>query len=131
MSVELEQMAERVSRVGLILDDEHALFRDRCGTLLVTRVVARFRLRLGTSPQRYLQRYRFSKAVRLLQNSDAKLYDIARSVGYDSESSFSKAFKRLMGKSPGAFRQVTPPAVASGTARLLASSPDSSPQNNS
>jgi AraC-like DNA-binding protein len=65
---------------------------------------ARFKMRVGASPQRYLQRYRFSKAVHLLQTTDAKIYDIARRVGYDSESSFSKAFKRLMGKAPGAYR---------------------------
>ena len=58
----------------------------------------------GTTPQRYLQRYRFSKAVQLLQNSDARIYDIARRVGYDSKSSFSEAFKRPMGKAPGAYR---------------------------
>jgi AraC-like DNA-binding protein len=28
---------------------------------------ARFRVRVGTTPQRYLQRYRFSKALQLLQ----------------------------------------------------------------
>src|ERR1700680_1635450 len=65
---------------------------------------ARFKMRVGASPQRYLQRYRFSKAVHLLQTTDAKIYDIARRVGYDSESSFSKAFKQLMGKAPGAYR---------------------------
>jgi AraC-like DNA-binding protein len=65
---------------------------------------ARFRMRVGTTPQRYLQRYRFSRAVHLLQSTDAKIQDIARRVGYDSESSFSKAFKRLMGKAPGAYR---------------------------
>jgi AraC-like DNA-binding protein len=36
--------------------------------------------------------------------TDAKMFEIAQRVGYDSESSFSKAFKRLMGKSPGAYR---------------------------
>jgi AraC-like DNA-binding protein len=65
---------------------------------------ARFRLRVGTTPLRYVQRYRFTAAVRLLQTTDAKIFDIARRVGYDSESSFSKAFKRLMGKAPGAYR---------------------------
>jgi AraC-like DNA-binding protein len=64
---------------------------------------ARFKMRVGATPQSYLQRYRFSKAVQLLQ-TDAKIYEIAQRVGYDSESSFSKAFKRLMGKSPGAYR---------------------------
>jgi AraC-like DNA-binding protein len=64
---------------------------------------ARFKLRVGATPQSYLQRYRFSRAVQLLQ-TDAKMFEIAQRVGYDSESSFSKAFKRLMGKSPGAYR---------------------------
>lgn len=64
----------------------------------------RFKMRVGAAPQRYLQRYRFSKAVQLLRTTDAKICEIARRVGYDSESSFSKAFKRLMGKSPGAYR---------------------------
>jgi AraC-like DNA-binding protein len=32
------------------------------------------------------------------------LYHIARRVGYDSESSFSKAFKRLMSKAADAYR---------------------------
>jgi AraC-like DNA-binding protein len=64
---------------------------------------ASFTLRVGATPQCYLQRYRFSRPVQLLQ-TDAKIYEIAQRVGYDSESSFSKAFKRLMGKSPGAYR---------------------------
>lgn len=65
---------------------------------------ARFKMRVGAAPQHYLQRYRFSKAVHLLQTTDAKIHEIARRVGYDSESSFSKAFKRVMGKAPGAYR---------------------------
>jgi AraC family transcriptional regulator, alkane utilization regulator len=65
---------------------------------------ARFKTLVGATPQGYLQRYRFSKAVQLLRTTDAKLHEIAHSVGYDSESSFGKAFKRLMGKAPGAYR---------------------------
>jgi len=65
---------------------------------------ARFKQRVGATPQSYLQRYRFSRAVELLQTTDAKIHEIAARVGYDSESSFSKAFKRMMGKTPGAFR---------------------------
>ncbi len=65
----------------------------------------RFKTRVGVTPQSYLQRYRFSRAVRLLQTTDAKIHEVARQVGYDSESSFSNAFKRLIGKRPGAYRQ--------------------------
>jgi len=65
---------------------------------------ARFKMRVGAAPQSYLQHYRFSKAIHLLRTTDAKLYEIARRVGYESESSFSRTFKRLMGKAPGAYR---------------------------
>jgi len=65
---------------------------------------ARFKMRVGLTPQQYLLRYRFGKALQLLRNTDAKIYDIARRVGYDSEPSFSKAFKRATGASPGSFR---------------------------
>jgi AraC-like DNA-binding protein len=65
---------------------------------------ARFKARVGATPQSYLQRYRFTKAVQLLQTTDAKIHEVAQRVGYDSESSFSKAFKRRIGKSPGAYR---------------------------
>jgi AraC-like DNA-binding protein len=65
---------------------------------------ARFKRRVGVAPRRYLQRYRLSKAVQLLSTTDAKIREIAGRVGYDSESSFSKAFTRLMGKTPGAYR---------------------------
>jgi AraC-like DNA-binding protein len=64
----------------------------------------RFKTRVGVTPQSYLQRYRFLKAVQLLESTDAKIHEIAQRVGYDSESSFSRAFKRLMGKPPGACR---------------------------
>jgi hypothetical protein len=41
----------------------------------------------------------------LLRDPDAKLVHIALDVGYDSEAAFSRAFKRLVGLSPGAWRK--------------------------
>lgn len=65
---------------------------------------ARFKTQVGATPQRYVQRYRFSRAVELLRTTDAKIAEIAQRMGYGSESSFSKAFKRITGKTPGACR---------------------------
>ena len=65
---------------------------------------ARFKMRVGDTPQSYLQRCRFSKAIHLLRTTDIKLHDIALRVGYQSEHSFSKAFKRVIGAVPGSFR---------------------------
>jgi AraC-like DNA-binding protein len=69
---------------------------------------ARFKTRVGVTPQQYLQKHRLGKAIELLRTTDAKLFDIAHRVGYDSEPSFSKAFKRATGASPGSFRQMNP-----------------------
>jgi AraC-like DNA-binding protein len=43
------------------------------------------------------------KAMHLLQKRDKKLIDVARSVGYDSDAAFSKAFKRLVGTNPSEY----------------------------
>jgi len=41
----------------------------------------------------------------LLQKGDKKLYEVAKAVGYDSDASFSKAFKRVFGVAPREYRQ--------------------------
>jgi AraC-like DNA-binding protein len=48
----------------------------------------------------YLTRWRMMLAGDRLKNSDDSLSAIASSLGYESESSFGKAFKRVMGCSP-------------------------------
>lgn len=65
---------------------------------------ARFSRRLGESPKRYLTRTRLAYAATLLDDSDASLAQIALRVGYGSEFSFGKAFKRAFGVAPGAYR---------------------------
>jgi AraC-like DNA-binding protein len=43
------------------------------------------------------------KAMQLLEQRDQKLIDVARSVGYESDAAFSKAFKRVVGANPGKY----------------------------
>jgi AraC-like DNA-binding protein len=45
------------------------------------------------------------KAVVLLQQRDKKLVDVAQSIGYESDAAFSKAFKRVVGLTPGEYRR--------------------------
>jgi AraC-like DNA-binding protein/mannose-6-phosphate isomerase-like protein (cupin superfamily) len=65
----------------------------------------RFRSLTGESPMRYVARYRLGRAAELLRESDAQLAAIARSSGYGSEASLSRAFKRWFGMSPGTYRR--------------------------
>ncbi|MEN0067020.1 MAG: AraC family transcriptional regulator [Myxococcota bacterium] len=72
----------------------------------------RFTECVGESPMAYVRRWRMSLAGRLLVSDPHRsLESIAQDVGYTSQYAFSRAFKRVLGQSPGRFRkQRTPPA---------------------
>jgi AraC-like DNA-binding protein len=58
---------------------------------------------LGQTPLEYVTEWRMQKAMQLLEQRDKKLIDVARSVGYESDAAFSKAFKRVVGTNPGEY----------------------------
>ena len=60
----------------------------------------------GASPQKYLTRWRMISAANKLETELSRtIRDIANSVGYESEASFSVAFKRQFGQSPSCWRK--------------------------
>jgi AraC-like DNA-binding protein len=65
----------------------------------------RFKELLGQTPLEYVTDWRMQKAVVLLKENDMKLIDVAQSVGYQSDAAFSKAFKRIVGVTPGEYRK--------------------------
>ncbi len=66
---------------------------------------ARFADLVGDTPLRYLTRLRVHLAARQLQETRRSVAEIASQVGYDSEAALNKAFKRLLGQPPGAYRR--------------------------
>ena len=66
----------------------------------------RFAHFVGQPPMQYLARWRMQLAARLLADRSAKVSAVALDVGYDSEAAFSRAFKRLVGMSPAAWRNL-------------------------
>lgn len=64
---------------------------------------ARFKELVGQTPLEYVTGWRMQKAMQFLQQRDKKLIDVARLVGYESDAAFSKAFKRVVGASPGEY----------------------------
>ena len=60
---------------------------------------------IGMPPIQYLAQWRMQSAGRLLLETHAPIASIALDVGYDSEAAFSRAFKRLVGKPPAAWRR--------------------------
>jgi AraC-like DNA-binding protein len=65
----------------------------------------RFLCLLGEPPLRYLARWRLQLAARLLEGSRKTVMQIASDVGYESEASFNRAFKREFGLPPGRYRR--------------------------
>ncbi len=65
----------------------------------------RFTQLVGISPLAYVTKWRMLKAGDILRQGQATISEIATYVGYESEASFSKAFKREMGIAPGRYRK--------------------------
>jgi AraC family transcriptional activator of mtrCDE len=67
-----------------------------------------FSTSVGEPPHTYLTRWRMGIAAQLLEETDLRLSEIASRVGYQSEFSFSRAFKLARGVSPIQYRRATP-----------------------
>ncbi len=60
---------------------------------------------VGETPMRYLHLWRMQLAARRLSDGGDKVADIADQIGFKSEAAFSRAFKRVTGQSPTAWRR--------------------------
>jgi AraC-like DNA-binding protein len=81
-----------------------------------TRLTQRFRYFLGKSPMAYLAQWRLKLGAEMLQETDHSVAEIAASVGYGSEATFNRAFKREFRCPPARFRRARHgTAIAAGT----------------
>jgi AraC-like DNA-binding protein len=78
----------------------------------------KFKETVGNSPMEYLTRWRMLLAGDKLANSSDPISEIAPSLGYESESAFSTAFKRVMGCSPRQYSRGRNPNPASDSEEL-------------
>ena len=62
---------------------------------------ARFSELVGEAPMRYVTRWRMHLAVDLLTEEGLTVAAVAERLGYTSEASFARAFKREVGRAPG------------------------------
>jgi AraC-like DNA-binding protein len=65
----------------------------------------RFQQLVGSSPMQYLTQWRMLLAANLLRRSNAPLLHIAEEVGYQTDTAFSRAFRREFGSPPAAWRR--------------------------
>lgn len=64
-----------------------------------------FRNTIGQTPIQYLKNYRIQRASEQLQSSTRKICDIGADCGFREMSYFAKAFREIMGVTPGEYRK--------------------------
>jgi AraC family transcriptional regulator, arabinose operon regulatory protein len=75
-----------------------------CG-LSVSRLSHLFVEQVGTTPQKFIEQQRLSRAAQLLCLTRRRIKEISRDVGYDDPFYFTQRFRRHSGKSPSAYRR--------------------------
>ena len=66
----------------------------------------KFKKDTGMNFNDYVQRYRVEQSCTILKNSNKKICDIAKAVGYRDLKYFNTIFKRIMGMTPYRFRKL-------------------------
>jgi len=75
----------------------------KCG-LSVSAFERRFRRDFHLTPTEYVRKVRIHEACRQLLHSDRELAEIAYDSGFSDQSHFTREFRRVMGTSPGTYR---------------------------
>jgi AraC-like DNA-binding protein len=65
-----------------------------------------FRRELGLTPWEYLNRYRIAQAKEILRSTSDSITAISLRVGFNDLSHFGRAFRKVTGLSPSAFRDL-------------------------
>ncbi len=72
----------------------------------------RFTQIMGSPAMHYLSNWRLQLAANLLEEQRLSIAQAAAQVGYESEAAFNRAFKKLVGIPPGAWRRSRVPVGA-------------------
>ena len=72
--------------------------------------IRRFKRETGMTPGEFLLRYRIVRAMNLLTATAASIASVGRAVGYKDPASFSRAFAKVAGVPPRAYRRGQRPA---------------------
>jgi len=80
------------------------LLAERAG-MSRTSFAVHFKATVGLTPMDYLTQWRMLLAANRLMKSGGAVSALAPSLGYESESAFSAAFKKVMGSSPSQYRR--------------------------
>lgn len=117
--------ALRDDRIGAALRAMHADIAHRWTLEELARIAslsrsafaASFKRQVGSAPLDYLIEWRMAVARDALRNGTKTISELAFAIGYESESAFSTAFRRVVGCPPKQFRSTPSPPDARGRRR--------------
>lgn len=66
---------------------------------------AKFAAMMQETPAQYVARLRMHQALTLLREEGARVSDVAQQLGFESDATFSRAFKRVTGRTPSEARR--------------------------
>ncbi|WP_320933050.1 helix-turn-helix domain-containing protein [Hungatella effluvii] len=64
-----------------------------------------FKKKTGETYQSYLTSLRISRAKKLLEETDLKIYEVCSMVGYSDTNHFNKVFERIAGIKPSEYKK--------------------------
>jgi AraC family transcriptional regulator len=99
-----ERRAKEAMSASLDRDISIAQLASECG-LSCSHFARGFRKATGLPPHRWLLERRVETAQGLLLNSPMSLREIAKTCGFSDQSHLTRAFARMVGTSPGAWRR--------------------------
>ncbi len=68
-----------------------------------------FKAAYGSTPHQYLLGRRLERAAFLLRETDRPVTEVCLDVGFASLGTFSATFRRMLGVTPSAYREGSPP----------------------
>lgn len=103
----MKDMAETIKRHLDELYERQVLWNGELQKIGLSerRAVEIFKEAYGITPKAYMDSLRLNEAKRLLMQTDAKVIDIAASVGFGGLSTFNRFFREKTGYSPNAYRK--------------------------
>lgn len=73
-----------------------------------------FRKIIGNSVAEYIRERRLTQSARILITTDQRIIDIAMIYGFNSQESFTRAFKKVYNVTPGAYRKLLRKLISKG-----------------
>jgi len=98
-----EEILAVIDEKGLDPSCSLQLMADRFG-MSVSNFSHHFKKTMGQNFKEYIERLRIQTSIQLLRETDETLESIAQKSGYTNTSSFIRAFKKIMGTTPGQYR---------------------------